>query len=116
MKAKFYIYRNLHTDTFSVKYKGKVIRHPKSCLLLDVEMKVSEKGRERVRREKVKNVHATLAAKQIKRVPKTLNFNDYEEIFYDPYKYDTFVNKDLTPIYEHKEVLCLNNRIYKRIN
>lgn len=114
MKAKFYIYRNLHTDTFSVKFRGKVIRHPKKCFLINVDLNVSEKGRERVLRERVKNVHAMLAAKQIKRIPQNLNMDNYEEFFYDPYKYNTFVNSKLEPIFNLKQVLCLNNKIYKK--
>jgi len=110
MKAKFYIYRNLHTNTFSIKFRQKVIRHPNSCILKNVIMKVSRKGLLRVRKEKVKNVHAMLAAEKIKSA-KNIKINEYEEFFYDPYKYDTFVKKDKTPIFKAKEVLCLNSEL-----
>lgn len=57
-QAKYYVYWNLHKKMFSVKYRGKVIGHYRELYGLNCEFKVSESGRQRVLREKRKNVHA----------------------------------------------------------
>ena len=59
---RVFIYYNLHRRCWSVKAlegenKGTVIAHCESALLSGCVMKVSEKGRQRVLREKKKNVH-----------------------------------------------------------
>lgn len=56
--AKYYIYRNLHTGGFSVRYKGRVVERSNCLVGNDVVFKVSESGRQRVLLEKRKNVHA----------------------------------------------------------
>ena len=62
---KVYVYFNLHKKLFSVKAlegasKGKVIGHYDRLTLAEVTPKVSIAGRERVLRERQKNVHAGL--------------------------------------------------------
>lgn len=62
---KVFVYFNLHTKKWSIKalegmYKGKVVAHATSVALSSVTMKVSEAGRQRVLKEKRKNVHAGL--------------------------------------------------------
>lgn len=56
------VYFNLHKLLFSVQEKGengwRVVRHTNNITLRDVRFKVSEAGRQRVLREKRKNVHA----------------------------------------------------------
>jgi hypothetical protein len=118
-QAKYYIYRNLHTGTFSLKYKGKVILHPDCILLNKPEFKVSEKGRQRVLKEKRKNVHATvsgtsyLIGSKIEKIFKD-NINELTEVIYDPYKMDSFIIKDTNKkIAEYyNPVLLYKNRIY----
>lgn len=107
----YYLYRNLRTKTFSLKHGGKVIRHPSEILLKEVRFKVSEKGRQRVLKEKRKNVHATVQAKEI--VESSMKLYISEEVYYDPYKTKTFINKRTKePIYEAELVLASNNKIY----
>jgi len=111
MAAKYYLYRNLHTNTFSIKYKGKVISHPKICKMQNTAFNVSEKGRKRVLKEKRKNVHATISAEcWLPTSEHDLQF--YNEIFYDPYKMSTFIDHLGNPIYNADEVLCQYNKIY----
>lgn len=62
MKAKFYIYRNLRTKGFSVRHLGRVIYRGNSFKATNVTFKVNELGRERVLKEKQKNVHAFVVA------------------------------------------------------
>lgn len=62
---KVFVYYNLHRHMWSIKAleganKGRVIGHASGVYLSDVTPKVSEAGRQRVIREKRKNVHAGL--------------------------------------------------------
>jgi len=111
MSARYYIYRNLHTGNFSIKYRGKVIDHQEIIMLYEVEFRVSERGRQRVLREKRKNVHATAAAKTWNYASEH-NLDNWDEIYYNPYKTRTFVDKDGMPIYRSDKILCQNNKIY----
>lgn len=56
------VYFNLHKRLFSVQEKGekgwRVIGHTNNITLKDVRFKVNEAGRQRVLKEKRKNVHA----------------------------------------------------------
>lgn len=57
------VYRNLHKHCFSVQAKNAkgnwvVVAHVTQLQLRDVEFRVSKAGRERVLRERAKNVHA----------------------------------------------------------
>ena len=57
------VYFNLHKKVFSVKalqgpHKGRVVAHVARVTLRDAAFKVNESGRQRVLREKRKNVHA----------------------------------------------------------
>lgn len=113
MAAKFYLYRNLHTQTFSLKYRGKVIKHPSSCIMHNVEFKVSVKGQARVRKEKRKNVHATLAGTHITRENSSaFNLDDYREVYYNPYKTDSFIDYNGHPVHKANEAICFNKKIY----
>lgn len=52
------VYRNLHTDGYSVRQDGYVVGHTDRIILRDVEFVVQRAGRERVLRTGVRNVHA----------------------------------------------------------
>lgn len=56
--AKYYVYRNLHTGGFSIKLRGKVIDRDNFFLGVGVTFKVNDGGRQRVIKDKKKNVHA----------------------------------------------------------
>ena len=60
---KVMVYYNLHKHTFSVTYNSKVIMHADYVKLGDVEFRVRKGGKERVRSEKAKNVHAFVIGK-----------------------------------------------------
>jgi len=97
---KVFVYFNLHRKCFSIKAlegpnKGRVIYHSSGVLLFDCTFKVSEAGRQRVLRERKKNVHAGVVG---------FLFDDavdgtYDHVLrygtpitYNPYKYDSFVH------------------------
>jgi hypothetical protein len=98
---KVFVYFNLHKRCFSIKalegaMKGRVIAHRDQALLSDAKFKVSEAGRQRVLKEKRKNVHAGVVGDWID------SSGDYatidavaingSAITYNPYKYSTFVH------------------------
>lgn len=84
------VYYNLHKKTFSIRCNGKVIAHRDKVAIKNPQYIVGEKGKQRVRREKSKNVHAFVRG--------TLMPNDSEskdvfmyKVSYNPYLHDTFV-------------------------
>lgn len=103
---KVYVYRNLHKDCWSVKAlegenKGRVIYHAQNVTLSDCTFKVSKAGRERVLRERRKNVHAGVVG-QLGRINVPLSYMpQMTAVTYNPYKYESFVrkNNDFMPVY-----------------
>ncbi len=90
--AVYRVYRNLHTGTWSLldQKTKKVVGHPSEICLQHVSFIVNHKGRQRVIKEKSKNVHAFVQG-----------FISYGhitdsmvEVTYNPYKYSSFVVKD----------------------
>ncbi len=56
--AKIKVYRNLHNGKMSIQQGGLVVGHCDEILLNRAEFVVNESGRQRVIKEKRKNVHA----------------------------------------------------------
>ena len=112
---KVMVYYNLHKQTFSVTYDSKVIMHADYVKLGDVEFRVRKGGKEKVRSEKSKNVHAFV-------IGKLLDYCEYpcdelpvtdsnRIVTYNPYKHDSFVYKQSEePIYGAKEVDMINSQ------
>ncbi len=89
---RVFVYFNLHRHLWSVKAlegpdKGRVIAHSMHVYLSDVTPRVSEAGRQRVLREKRKNVHAGLVG-TLRDVPR-LGDGLYP-ITYNPYRWSKF--------------------------
>ena len=112
---KVMVYYNLHKHTFSVSYDNKVIMHADYVKLGDVEFRVRKGGKEKVRSEKTKNVHAFV-------IGTLLEYCEYpcynipnppldKIVTYNPYKYDSFVYKNNEePVYHAKEVDMINSQ------
>ena len=110
---KVMVYYNLHKHTFSITYNSKVIMYADYVKLGDVEFRVRQGGKEKVRSEKSKNVHAFV-------IGKLLNYCEYpcdemptpssdNVVTYNPYKHDTFVFKNTEePVYYAQEVDMIN--------
>jgi len=105
------VYYNLHKKTFSVKRTstGKVVAHRDYVWIKDAQFVVSEAGRQRVLREKKKNVHAFVRGEWLdlsegRAVTEGTKFGGYAS--YNPYKADTFMAEDL-PIHKADAVLCM---------
>lgn len=91
---KIQVYKNLHKSCFSVKQGGVVKFHTRQIMLNRVKFNVSEAGREKVRREKRKNVHATISGYINDQILDICTQYSYE-IEYNPYKYDRFYCMDI---------------------
>jgi hypothetical protein len=103
------VYFNLHKKSWSVRdpRTGRVVNKGQTqCLVVlrNVTFKVSEAGRQRVLREKRKNVHAFACGDEVKFFPNT-EFNDPGSVArllasanvpvsYNPYKAGHFVRTD----------------------
>jgi hypothetical protein len=101
---RVFVYFNLHKKCFSIKAlegdrKGRVVAHSNIVLLEGCKLLVSEAGRQRVLREKRKNVHAGVSGTWINyctnRVENHFEFLSMvgRQVTYNPYKYDSFVIK-----------------------
>ena len=109
------VYYNLHKHTFSLTYNGRVISHSDYVKLSNVEFRVRQGGREKVLKEKRKNVHSFVIGileyyceYPCKNIPSEPN-NDI--VTYNPYKYNSYVMKDTEePIYRAGEVEMINLR------
>lgn len=108
---KYYVYRNLHTKTFSLKYGGRVIDHPTEIIMENAEFKVSQKGRLRVIATKRKNVHATVSSGTILSIPRS-SLVIVNEIYYNPYKTVEFMI-GRNAVHKLPLVLLENNRIFE---
>jgi len=104
---KVFVYRNLHKNCWSIKAlegenKGRVIYHAQNVTLSDCTFKVSKAGRERVLREKLKNVHAGVVG-QLNRINIPISYMPPQmtAVTYNPYKYESFVRKynDFMPVH-----------------
>ena len=94
---KVFVYRNLHKNCWSIKAlegenKGRVIYHAQNVTLSDCKFKVSEAGRQRVLREKRKNVHAGVVGQLTHINTADVYMPHSMPVTYNPYKYSTFVN------------------------
>jgi hypothetical protein len=97
------VYKNLNKSramdsvVYSVKDKrsGLVIDYVERITLIDAKFIVSEAGRQRVLRERRKNVHA-----YIEGIPSDLGIGEETAIItYNPYKFTTFVDAEtLEPV------------------
>jgi hypothetical protein len=106
------VYWNLHKKCYSVQTYvdgWKVTLHASHVQLEDVTFAVSSAGRERVRREKAKNVHAYMVGKW---APDQMGYG--APITYNPYKNNTFVC-DGEPVHEAEFVYGYTSYKHPRV-
>lgn len=82
------VYRNLHRKCWSVRHRGIVRLHCETVTLGNVTFRVSEAGRQRVLRERRKNVHAVVRGTLVSRQGSVGEGS--LEVVYNPYKGGTF--------------------------
>ena len=97
---KVAVYFNLHKKVFSIKAmegekKGLVIGHSANVSIRNPVFKVSEAGRQRVLREKRKNVHAFVVGELVDYVEFDRKNDPVLDITYNPYKYSQFMIKNV---------------------
>jgi hypothetical protein len=98
-----HVYRNLHKNKWSIKYKGKVIKHLDELVLINCVFRVQKAGRAKVLREKRKNVHAYVCG-ELTDITDTTICNT--PAGYNPYKRDCFVNKIDNSKIEKSNTVC----------
>jgi len=124
------VYYNLHKHCLSLKAlegerRGCVVLHARAVRLSDVTFRVSQAGRERVLRERSKNVHAGVIGTLVDIEPWT---DDTVEcamaalaeplgltrpLTYDPYRFTSFVTCDThTPVMSAPDCLVIGKRVY----
>jgi hypothetical protein len=122
LSGKVFVYFNLHRKCLSVKalegaHKGRVIAYADTIVLHGATFKVSEAGRQRVIREKRKNVHAGVTGYIVGLNPCGYFIDAIKNIGspvkYNPYKYTSFVHAvNETPVHEarHVAIVASNGR------
>ena len=117
---KVFVYYNLHKKCFSVKAlegasKGLVILHSSSVVLSDAKFKVSQAGRERVLREKRKNVHAGVVGR-FEGQFENFDTSEMTSITYNPYLYNSFVTAETkNPVGLASKVFLKDRRIFAQL-
>jgi len=86
---KCYVYRNLNKGGYSILVEGKVVDWREELCLIDVVFRVRQGGRQRVCKEKQKNVHAFAIGTLIE-IPCLVTKN-MSKVSYNPYKNKNFV-------------------------
>ena len=115
-KGRVQVYYNLHKKCLSIRHKGKVIEHAQEVTLTDARFHVQQAGRERVLKQKRKNVHAYISGKLeetfwFTQAPKYI-WTAKQHVTYNPYKYKNFVNKKtLKPVASAEVVHISGKRI-----
>jgi|TARA_R110000772_G_scaffold55469_1_gene126542 hypothetical protein len=117
---KVFVYFNLHRKCFSVKAlegasKGRVVAHVSDAIVYEPTFKVSEAGRQRVLRERSKNVHAGVVGQwyagefNAKRTAELMECTG-RAVTYNPYRFTSFVYKATeTPINDSPRVAALHS-------
>lgn len=111
---KVEVYRNLHNGKLSVrKAHGKVLRHTNEVYMKNVSFVVQPAGRERVRRERKKYVHAFLRGEEIEQGDFLVDNYISKSVFYNPYTVDNFshesYNGEIEAVYKADFVYVNSN-------
>lgn len=92
-----------------------MIGHWSKLSLSDVTFRVQPAGRDRVRREGKKNVHAFACGTYDTR--SLSGSTDMRKITYNPYRFDSFVYEDdLTPVTKCDRVVLSGHNVWEVVN
>lgn len=112
---RVFCYFNLHRRCFSIRdvSTGLVIAHANIVRLRDVNLKVSEAGRQRVIREQRKNVHAGIEGTLVSADTQEQMMLTHRRVTYNPYVTPTFVYVDTRePVrYAGEALLAVSQRV-----
>ncbi|WP_442638032.1 hypothetical protein [Rossellomorea marisflavi] len=87
---KVRLYRNLNNGKISIKQGSLVVGHTDMAMLQDAQFLVFENGRQRVLKEKQKNVHAYIEGYW----SDAILCEQGRKVWYNPYKTDHFMSQD----------------------
>lgn len=106
--TKVFVYRNLHKNCWSVRSceTRRVVAHVERIVLEQAKGRVSQAGRERVLREKRKNVHAGIEGLWYPHKEYT-GVDKGRSVTYNPYKYSSFVYRDTEEPLDTGETIAL---------
>jgi len=117
-------YYNLHKKCLSYRPSGGRVRHAHTLLLNDVKFAVQPAGRDKVIREKKKNVHAFVRG-EVAFVrhdiseddgdlsPANMDRQSYRRVTYNPYTTDSFIFCDNgAPVSEARQVAIIGKEIW----
>ena len=116
---RFFIYRNLHKGTFSIRYDGKVVAYMNRMMLPKTEFRVNEGGRKRVLESGQKNIHAFAIShdyhqytKDTKQFMDDVDILQLERVTYNPFIYKSFVDKAGLPVIGAKAAYLFDGEIW----
>ena len=119
---KVFVYKNLHKDCWSLKQDGLVKAHTHDLCLFDCSFRVNKKGRDKVLKEKRKNVHAGISGyidtpwvESYGRIcsHKWGKKSNVRLATYNPYKYASFVRVDnRKPVFWSSAVRMTKGNVY----
>lgn len=101
-------YRNLNDGSISLVNKGLVVGHAQKVVMSDAKFTVNERGRQRVLKDKQKNVHAYVIGELVEvegflpykgreiDIDHDTKISSHEgvKVYYNPYKTDSFMAED----------------------
>ena len=103
------VYRNLNNGQLSIMQGSVVVAYTDYIYLKDVTFHVRKAGLEKVRLEQRKNVHAYVKGY----IDNDKYIDSNEKVYYDPYKYDSFVTIDVSdeviPVHKTDKIF-INNK------
>jgi hypothetical protein len=116
------VYCNLHKHLFSVRSKKhkKVVAHTNHVTLKNAVFHVSEAGRQRVLRERTKNVHATIRGELVSAYPMEVESAmpkvkrmKMREAYYNPYMTETFIDRKTgRKLYKAYMVVLVGGKVF----
>jgi hypothetical protein len=115
MEAKYYIYKNLHRNMFSIRHKGRVIEHARTIMINNASFKVNEAGRQRVLATKQKNVHAFVVADNYSTDINAIdswNQSNIKPVRYNPYIKEFFFDADENKVESAEKLLMYYSGLY----
>ena len=92
------VFKNFKHGCYSIMQRGVVRASARVVRLADVEFRVGEKGRQRMIRERRKNVHAFAVGHLVDYVhpsdSRDIAAPEGRGVFYDPYRFESFVDSE----------------------
>jgi len=123
MTTRVETYYNLNKKCLSYRPSGGKVKHAKAIILNDVKFAVQPAGRERVRREQRKNVHAFVRGMPAwvagleddlgEYTQENMERQGYRRITYNPYSFGSFAMVGTgAPIHSATQVVIIGKDIY----